>query len=152
MAWWVPGETMVGGTMEGAVELPSSCVTLSPPLCWGGGGECVSPCAESALGAGSERSQCPVPKPRGPSQSCFLVRPRKPHSEHISCLRNSHSRFRNFIPKSFSALRPSGSQQQGEGALPPCDLPRRLGWSRQRALTRLHIGRGEGTLNPVILE
>lgn len=33
----------------------------------------------------------------------ICVRQRKPHSEHISCLRNSHSRFRNFIPKSFGA-------------------------------------------------
>lgn len=75
---------------------------------------------------------------RGPSQSCFRVRQRKPHSEYISCLRNSHSRFRNFIPKSFGVLTVHGSpkaERGGCGSLggqnavlwrsreSPCDLP-----------------------------
>lgn len=87
-----------------------------------------------------------------PSQSCFRVRPRKPHSEYISCLRNSHSRFRNFIPKSF------GARRQGEA---PSAVPRgarwllaigpgvgRVGFGSVRSAHR----KGERTLNPVILE
>lgn len=48
-----------------------------------------------------------------PSQSCFCVRRRKPHYEYVSCLRNSHSRFRNFIPKSFGAFTNRGSRKAG---------------------------------------
>lgn len=48
-----------------------------------------------------------------PSQSCFCVRRRKPRYEYMSCLRNSHSRFRNFIPKSFGALTNRGSRKAG---------------------------------------
>lgn len=46
----------------------------------------------------------------------ICVRQRKPHSEHISCLRNSHSRFRNFIPKSFGA--PTSTVLKTEAAVP----------------------------------
>lgn len=86
--------------------------------------------------------------------------PRKPHSEYISCLRNSHSRFRNFIPKFFGALTAHAVPKVREGGHVPCGslvssrdlavaLPRKEGF---RAHVSLHIGRGERTLNPVILE
>lgn len=54
----------------------------------------------------------------------ICVRQRKPHSEHISCLRNSHSRFRNFIPKSFGA--PTSTVLKTEAAVCPKDQPRSL--------------------------
>lgn len=54
----------------------------------------------------------------------ICVRQRKPHSEHISCLRNSHSRFRNFIPKSFGA--PTSTVLKPEAAVCPRDQPRSL--------------------------
>ena len=54
----------------------------------------------------------------------ICVRQRKPHSEHISCLRNSHSRFRNFIPKSFGA--PTSTVLKTEGAVCHIVHPRTL--------------------------
>lgn len=54
----------------------------------------------------------------------ICVRQRKPHSEHISCLRNSHSRFRNFIPKSFGA--PTSTVPKTEVAVCPKGQPRSL--------------------------
>lgn len=53
----------------------------------------------------------------------FCVRPREPHSEYISCLRNSHSRFRNFIPKSFGALTPVPGSLRGWGRPPALCTP-----------------------------
>lgn len=63
------------------------------------------------------RSSCSVPKRRRPSQS-RCVRQRKPHSEHISRLRNSHSRFRNFIPKSFGAPASTLLKTEGGSSVP----------------------------------
>lgn len=127
---------------------------------------------KSTLSAWGERPSCPVPERgpvglRAPSQSRVCVRWRKPHSEYISCLRNSHSRFGNFIPKSFGVLTVHRSPKAGRGSCmslgghtvlsleeagSPCDLPTA---SRKEGLqphVYLHIGRGKRTLNPVVLE
>lgn len=61
----------------------------------GRGANCLRAQLPSLVGRGKEEGGYPkAVSAWGPPESL-------PHSEHISRLRNSHSRFRNFIPKSF---------------------------------------------------
>lgn len=79
----------------------------------------------------------------------ICVRQRKPHSEHISCLRNSHSRFRNFIPKSFGA--PISTVLKTEAAVCSKGQPRSLLGRSQVSLCDLppHRVTAGGLLTPV---